>query len=90
MGSAIAQHTDCGININALPGFEIRVASTKACTSQIVAMTIMALVLSEELRAKAAMTEQIVASLEALPDVIRGHNVLMRRMAIVCRCHCIA
>lgn len=69
VGSAIARDTDCGININA--GFEIGVASTKAYTSQIVAITMMALALSEDSRAKAAMREEIVASLETLPDVIR-------------------
>ncbi|KAL3134958.1 hypothetical protein ABBQ32_007918 [Trebouxia sp. C0010 RCD-2024] len=69
VGSAIARDTDCGININA--GFEIGVASTKAYTSQIVAITMMALALSEDSRAKAAVREEIVASLEALPDVIR-------------------
>ncbi|DBA88355.1 TPA: hypothetical protein ACH3X2_004856 [Trebouxia sp. C0005] len=61
--------TDCGININA--GFEIGVASTKAYTSQIVAITMMALALSEDSRAKAGMRDDIIASLEALPGVIR-------------------
>ena len=69
VGSAIARDTDCGININA--GFEIGVASTKAYTSQIVAITMMALALSEDSRAKAVVRDEIVASLEALPDVIR-------------------
>ena len=69
VGSAIARATDCGININA--GFEIGVASTKAYTSQIVAITMMALALSEDSRAKAGMRDDIIASLEALPGVIR-------------------
>ena len=69
VGSAIARDTDCGININA--GFEIGVASTKAYTSQIVAITMMALALSEDSQAKAGMMDDIIASLEALPGVIR-------------------
>ncbi|DBB18696.1 hypothetical protein WJX82_003346 [Trebouxia sp. C0006] len=69
VGSAIARDTDCGININA--GFEIGVASTKAYTSQIVAITMMALALSEDSQAKAGMRDDIITSLEALPGVIR-------------------
>ncbi|KAL0043584.1 hypothetical protein WJX79_009134 [Trebouxia sp. C0005] len=42
-----------------------------AYTSQIVAITMMALALSEDSRAKAGMRDDIIASLEALPGVIR-------------------
>ena len=69
VGSAIARDTDCGININA--GFEIGVASTKAYTSQIVAIIMMALALGADSQATATIRDEIIASLEALPDTIR-------------------
>lgn len=46
VGSAIARKTHCGVHINA--GAEIGVASTKAYTSQIVVLLILALALSED------------------------------------------
>ena len=46
VGSAIARRTHCGVHINA--GAEIGVASTKAYTSQIVVLLLLALALSED------------------------------------------
>lgn len=46
VGSSISRQTDCGVHINAGP--EIGVASTKAYTSQYVALTMMALSLSDD------------------------------------------
>ncbi len=45
VGSAIAAMTGCGIHINV--GAEIGVASTKAHTSQITALSLLSLVLAE-------------------------------------------
>ena len=68
VGSAIARESDCGIHINA--GAEIGVASTKAYTSQIVAITMMALVLSEDKISKRERRNQIIDSLCNLPDAV--------------------
>ncbi|KAK7208344.1 hypothetical protein BZA70DRAFT_273499 [Myxozyma melibiosi] len=46
VGSSISRQTNCGVHINAGP--EIGVASTKAYTSQYVALTMMALSLSDD------------------------------------------
>lgn len=68
VGSAIARNTHCGIHINA--GAEIGVASTKAYTSQIVAITMMALVLSEDTISKRQRRDEIIDSLCNLPTAI--------------------
>jgi glucosamine--fructose-6-phosphate aminotransferase (isomerizing) len=69
VGSAIARTSHCGIHINA--GAEIGVASTKAYTSQIVAITMMALVLSEDAISKRCRRDEIIDSLMNLPDAVR-------------------
>jgi glucosamine--fructose-6-phosphate aminotransferase (isomerizing) len=46
VGSAISRNTHCGIHLNA--GFEIGVASTKAYTAQITALTMMAMALGAD------------------------------------------
>ena len=68
VGSAIARATDCGIHINA--GAEIGVASTKAYTSQIVSLVMMALLLSEDSASKATRRAEIIAALQTLPDAV--------------------
>lgn len=69
VGSAIATATDCGIHINA--GCEIGVASTKAYTSQIVVITMLSLVLSEDSLARKARYDAVVKALQELPEVVR-------------------
>lgn len=69
VGSSIARLTDCGIHINA--GAEIGVASTKAYTSQIVALVMMALLLAEESSAKAPRRREIIEALLRLPELVR-------------------
>ena len=69
VGSAIARTTHCGVHINA--GCEIGVASTKAYTSQMVAITMMALALSEDSIAKRPKRDAIIDALGALPDALR-------------------
>ncbi|KAG8881645.1 glutamine--fructose-6-phosphate transaminase (isomerizing) [Tulasnella sp. 332] len=68
VGSTISRSTHCGIHINAGP--EIGVASTKAYTSQYIALIMMALQLSED---KISLTErrnQIIDGLHELPSQI--------------------
>lgn len=69
VGSAISRATHCGVHINA--GAEIGVASTKAYTSQIAALVMVALALSEDSVSKAARREEIIADLARLPTAIR-------------------
>ncbi len=69
VGSAIARASHCGIHINA--GAEIGVASTKAYTSQIVAITMMAIVLAEDQISKRTRIDEIVESMLDLPESLR-------------------
>ena len=69
VGSAIARNSHCGIHINA--GAEIGVASTKAYTSQIVAITMMSLVLSEDTISKRQRRDEIIDSLCSLTDAVK-------------------
>lgn len=82
VGSAIARNTHCGMHINA--GAEIGVASTKAYTSQIAAITMMALVLSEDHISKRARRDEIIDGLCNLSDAVRNAlklNDQIREMA---------
>jgi len=69
VGSSIARITDCGSYIHAGP--EIGVASTKAFTSQLVILTLMALNLGKQ-RGKIPQTKyrDLLVSLETLPSKI--------------------
>ncbi|KAK9805778.1 hypothetical protein WJX73_008652 [Symbiochloris irregularis] len=69
VGSAIARMTHCGVHINA--GCEIGVASTKAYTSQMVAITMMALMLSEDSIQRRPLRDAIIEDMGKLPDSIR-------------------
>ncbi|KAL4421718.1 hypothetical protein ABPG77_002334 [Micractinium sp. CCAP 211/92] len=69
VGSAIARSTHCGVHINA--GCEIGVASTKAYTSQIAVITMMALALSEDSISKRDKRHAIIDGLAELPEKIR-------------------
>lgn len=68
VGSAIARDTHCGVHINA--GCEIGVASTKAYTSQIVALTMMALALSDDSIARRAARDAVIDDLARLPKAV--------------------
>lgn len=70
VGSSITRLTDCGVHLNA--GAEIGVASTKAYTSQIIVIVIIALQLSIDSRAKQARRREIHESLVRLPELVRG------------------
>ncbi|KAM7490056.1 hypothetical protein LguiA_032977 [Lonicera macranthoides] len=69
VGSAIARNTHCGVHINA--GSEIGVASTKAYTSQIVVMTMLALAIGSDTISTQARREAITAGLFDLPRKVR-------------------
>lgn len=69
VGSSISRESYCGIHINAGP--EIGVASTKAYTSQIIALVMFALVMSEDRISMQPRRAEIIAALKALPDQIR-------------------
>ncbi len=75
VGSAIAAATDCGIHINA--GAEIGVASTKAYTSQIVALTLLSLVLAEDSVSLRPKYDRVVEALRELPESVRKVGVLL-------------
>ncbi|KAL2609368.1 hypothetical protein R1flu_027941 [Riccia fluitans] len=69
VGSAISRGTDCGVHINA--GCEIGVASTKAYTSQIAVMTMLALAVGEDSISTRARREAIIDCLGELPGVVK-------------------
>ncbi|KAH9956268.1 L-glutamine D-fructose 6-phosphate amidotransferase [Russula dissimulans] len=69
VGSTISRETHCGVHINAGP--EVGVASTKAYTSQCIALLMMALQLSEDRISFTERRNQIIAGLHALPAQIR-------------------
>ncbi|KIX00316.1 glutamine-fructose-6-phosphate transaminase (isomerizing) [Rhinocladiella mackenziei CBS 650.93] len=69
VGSSISMLTHCGVHINAGP--EIGVASTKAYTSQFVAMIMFALSLSEDRASKAQRRHEIIDGLAKVSDQFR-------------------
>lgn len=69
VGSTISRMTACGVHINAGP--EIGVASTKAYTSQFVALVMMALSLSDDTLSRAERRAEIIAGLGTLSQQIR-------------------
>ncbi|KAJ9519758.1 hypothetical protein QJQ45_013440 [Haematococcus lacustris] len=83
VGSSISRGTHCGIHLNA--GYEIGVASTKAYTSQILAITMMALQLAEDSIAKREKRDCIIDELGQLPGKVRSTLMLdsaMRDLAV--------
>jgi glutamine---fructose-6-phosphate transaminase (isomerizing) len=68
VGSSISRESHCGIHINAGP--EIGVASTKAYTSQYIALVMLSLVMSEDSISKKGRYEQIIKGLQDLPQHI--------------------
>ncbi|PVV01339.1 hypothetical protein BB560_004244 [Smittium megazygosporum] len=69
VGSTISRDTHCGVHINAGP--EIGVASTKAYTSQYLALVMMALQLSEDRSSMVERRKEIIQGLRGLPDKIK-------------------
>lgn len=69
VGSSISLLTHCGVHVNAGP--EIGVASTKAYTSQFIAMVMFALSLSEDRASKKARREEIMQGLAEISVQIK-------------------
>ena len=69
VGSSISRETHCGVHINAGP--EIGVASTKAYTSQYIALVMMALQLSEDRNSVTKRRQEIIDGLYRLPGHIK-------------------
>ncbi|XP_041799700.1 glutamine--fructose-6-phosphate aminotransferase [isomerizing] 2 [Chelmon rostratus] len=69
VGSSIGRETDCGVHVNAGP--EIGVASTKAYTSQFVALIMFALMMSEDRLSLQMRRQEIISSLRMLPELIK-------------------
>ncbi|KAG5993673.1 glutamine--fructose-6-phosphate transaminase (isomerizing) [Claviceps spartinae] len=69
VGSSISLLTHCGVHVNAGP--EIGVASTKAYTSQFIAMVMFALSLSEDRASKKNRREEIMEGLAKISSQIK-------------------
>ncbi|CAF0867415.1 unnamed protein product [Rotaria sordida] len=69
VGSSISRESHCGVHINAGP--EIGVASTKAYTSQFLALVLFGLVLSEDSISKEPRRKAIIDGLQQLADLIK-------------------
>jgi glucosamine--fructose-6-phosphate aminotransferase (isomerizing) len=69
VGSTIAREADGGVYLHAGP--EIGVASTKAFTSQVMVLTMLALYLGRMRHLSSVAGERIIAELRAMPDIIR-------------------
>lgn len=70
VGSSISRETHCGVHINAGP--EIGVASTKAYTSQYIALVMMAIQLSEDRLSTTERRKEIIDGLYQLPGMIKS------------------
>ena len=68
VGSSISRETDCGVHINAGP--EISVASTKAYSSQFIALVMLALQISNNVIDNKQRHEEIINGLEEIPRLI--------------------
>jgi glucosamine--fructose-6-phosphate aminotransferase (isomerizing) len=69
VGSTISRESHCGVHINAGP--EIGVASTKAYTSQILSITMFALVMCEDRISFQPRRQAIIEGLQKLPEMIK-------------------
>lgn len=69
VGSTISRETHCGVHINAGP--EIGVASTKAYTSQFLALLMMAIQLSDDKISKKQRRSEIIQALKTLPQQVK-------------------
>lgn len=82
VGSTISRMTACGVHINAGP--EIGVASTKAYTSQYVAMVMMALALSDDSISKTERRREIIDGLGKLSKQITQVLELNEQLKEMC------
>lgn len=82
VGTTISRETHCGVHINAGP--EVGVASTKAYTSQYIALTLIALQLAEDRTSLEARRREIISGLSQLPEAIKkvlSQDVQLKEMA---------
>lgn len=83
VGSTIARESDGGIYLHAGP--EIGVASTKAFTSQVTVLTLLALLMGRIRMLSNSQGSQIIRALEAIPkqmESILAQNEAIRRIAL--------
>lgn len=69
VGSSLSRETECGVHLNA--GYEMGVASTKAYTSQMVVLVMMALLLARDSISKRELRDRIADELLQLPQLLR-------------------
>ncbi|KAH7696854.1 Protein F22B3.4, partial [Aphelenchoides avenae] len=69
VGSSICRESHCGVHINAGP--EVGVASTKAYTSQILALVMFALCMSDDRISLASRRQDIIREMHKLSDYVR-------------------
>uniref|UniRef100_A0A8C2ZUI1 glutamine--fructose-6-phosphate transaminase (isomerizing) n=1 Tax=Cyclopterus lumpus TaxID=8103 RepID=A0A8C2ZUI1_CYCLU len=81
VGSSICRETDCGVHVNAGP--EIGVASTKAYTSQFVALTMFGLMMSEDRLSLQKRRLEIIEGFRVLPELIRKVLALDLKIKII-------
>jgi glucosamine--fructose-6-phosphate aminotransferase (isomerizing) len=79
VGSSIARETDAGVYLHCGP--EIGVASTKAFTSQVVVLIMMAMYMGRRRHLPPYQARQIIKGLQAVPDQVR--RVLALNDAVV-------
>lgn len=82
VGSSISRATHCGVHINAGP--EIGVASTKAYTSQYIALVMFALCLSDDRVSKLERRKQIFEGLKEIPNQIKEVLKLESKIKELC------
>ena len=83
VGSTIAREADGGIYLHAGP--EIGVASTKAFTSQVTVLTLMALLMGRIRMLAAGRGTQIIRALEAIPaqiEKVLAQNDIIKKIAL--------
>lgn len=82
VGSSISRQTNCGVHINAGP--EIGVASTKAYTSQYIALVMMALSLSDDRISKSSRRNEIIQGLKNISQQISQVLKLNEKIQKMC------
>jgi len=70
VGSSIARETDCGVYIHAGP--EIGVASTKAFTSQVSVLSMMAILLAQRLGKDTEYIHRLIDEMVKLPEMVQA------------------
>lgn len=82
VGSSMSRQTHCGVHINAGP--EIGVASTKAYTSQYIALVMFALSLSSDSISKSERRKEIIEGLKHIPQQIKTVLSLEDKIKSLC------